>query len=703
LRFSAHIVSGDEKSKAGRWRITCHYGDDRLEDVVTTFYFFRGRIHIHHVMPLRGLVSSYRIEPTNFPCEFVVDTFELLPLNFVAGISKFVCQWLAGLHEQRLLGKALTRSLVSFASARPKRAIQALHRPTTLVALTRYQQWIKARKITESLRSKFAEKIETLARRPTFSIVMPTFNSHPEFLDRAICSVKNQIYPHWELCIADDGSTSPSVREVLDRYKEDERIKTVFLKKNEGIANASNAALNLATGEYIALLDHDDEIAPHALYAFADAINGRPDADWLYSDEDKMDENGRRWGPLFKPQWCPAFFQGCMYTCHLGVYRRELVTHIGGFRSQFDFAQDYDLALRFARITTRIVHVPDVLYHWRALPQSTASGAAAKPDAEAAARRALQAYLDSGPIKAYAETGPFAGSHRPKYEILGSPLVSISIPSAGRQCEVEDGSSWFVLELVRSIRTLTEFSNFEIVVAENGDFDTVLREQLDGLGVRRVVYQSPVFNISEKINFVVEATRGDYVVILNDDMIVMNGSWLTEMLMWCQQDDVAAVGAKLIFPSDRIQHAGVMLFEQGPSHIYYNEDNASAVGLAGSAVMAREYSAVTGACLMTRRKDFFDINGFDPTFRINYNDIDFCVRLRIHTGGRVIYTPYAMLYHHESVSRDPAPPEELSIFNKRWTDRVGFDPYYNIHLSQTSSVCALRDYILPIESQYELD
>jgi glycosyltransferase involved in cell wall biosynthesis len=701
IRFSARIVSGSGRTRAGTWRIYYDAGEGFVETKSRRFQFYQDRIEIRAFMKLRGPAFAFRVDPTDFPCEFIVDRFDLIAQQPVWAIPKMGARRIATLRQRGILGEALGRWARFLATGQVRKAYEALFGPMDLTPAL-YEQWVDLRKVTGERRAKFAARIGALGRHPVFSVIMPTYNSSPEFLERAIQSVKSQIYPHWELCIADDGSTSTAVRDVIRRHTDDSRVKAVFLDKNVGISGASNAALAVAGGDYIALLDHDDEIAPHAFYAFAVAINERPEADWLYSDEDKIDEKGWRFGPLFKPDWSPAFFQGCMYTCHLGVYRRDLAVKLGGFRSDFDSAQDYDLALRFARATSQIVHVPDVLYHWRTLPQSTASGAEAKPEAEHAARRALQAYLDSGPIKALAEPGPFPGSHRPRYEIQGEPLISIVIPSAGRSSEMGVGPSWFVLDLVRSIRNLTEYRRFEIIVADNDDFDPELRKQLDELGVRRAVYRAAVFNISEKMNLLVEAARGEYVVLLNDDMRVVNREWLDEMLMWCQQSDVAAVGAKLMFPNERIQHAGVLMLAQGPSHVYYDEEAATAVGLVGSAVMAREYSAVTGACLMTRREDYLAVGGFDPVYRINYNDVDFCMRLKAHTGGRIVYTPYALLYHYEAVSKEPAPESELGRINAQWRDIMGHDPYYSIHLSQYSSTCALSHYILPIESQYDL-
>jgi glycosyltransferase involved in cell wall biosynthesis len=700
LRFSARIVGGSGRTRAGTWRIYYDAGEGFLAKKSRWFQFNQDRIEIRAIMRLRGPAFAFRVDPTDFPCEFIVDRFDLIALRRVWALPRMGADRISALRRQGVLGEALGRWARFLAAGQVRKAYEALFGPMDLTPAL-YEQWVERRKVTSRRRAKFASRIGALDRRPVFSVIMPTYNSSPEFLERAIQSVKTQIYPHWELCIADDGSTSQGVRDIIRRHADDSRVKAIFLGKNKGISAASNAALAVAGGDYIALLDHDDELAPHALYAFAVAVNERPEADWLYSDEDKIDHAGRRSDPLFKPDWSPAFFQACMYTCHLGVYRRELALELGGFRSEFDLAQDYDLALRFARSTSQIVHVPDVLYHWRTLPQSTASGADAKPEAEHAARRALQAYLDSGPVKAHAEPGPFPGSHRPRYEIQGEPLVSIVIPSAGRISEASVGPSWFVLDLVRSIRDLTEYDNFEIIVADNDDFDPDLQKQLDALDVRRVVYRASVFNISEKMNLLVGAASGAYVVLLNDDMRVVSGGWLGEMLMWCQQSDVAAVGAKLIFPNEHIQHAGVLLLAQGPSHVYYDELAATAVGLAGSAVIAREYSVVTGACLMTRRADYLAAGGFDPAFRINYNDVDFCLRLKAYTGGRIIYTPYALLYHYEAVSKETAPASELDLINTRWRDVMGSDPYYNIHLSQYSSTCALSHYILPIESQYD--
>jgi GT2 family glycosyltransferase len=559
-----------------------------------------------------------------------------------------------------------------------------------------YQRWIDERQF----RSDQWAKIE-LTLMPRFSIIMPTYNAPLFFLEKAIKSILAQSYQNWELCIVDDGSENKIEIENLVRTlsRENAAIKFSSLPENRGISAASNAALAVASGDFIALVDQDDEIAPHALHAFAAAINQNPNADWLYSDEDKIDEKGNRSGPFFKPDWSPAFFLSCMYTCHLGVYRRKLVDQLKGFRSEFDFAQDYDLALRFASITDKVVHVPDVLYHWRMLPQSTASSADAKPEAEHRARAAVQAFIDRGKYPGLALPALRPGLHRVKYAIQGNPLVSIAIPSAGQRQPSDAQSDWYVLNLVRSILDKSTYKNIEIVVAGNDDFDDELIATLKNMGVVYDSYRSAVFNLAEKMNFVVSLTSGEYVIILNDDISVISEDWIEEMLMWAQQEDIVGVGAKLLFPNEKIQHAGVLLLGQGPSHPYYLHDK-SEVGLVGNAISAHEASAVTGACMMVRRSDYISCGGFDPAFRINYNDVDFCLRLRQQTGGRIIWTPHAQLYHFESVSVEPAPPDELSAINSRWAHLIGSDPYYNRNLSPVSNCYEISPRIRKLSDDY---
>jgi GT2 family glycosyltransferase len=700
VRYRATLLDAGQENE-GLWRLYYDLGEGFREQDSFSVATFGPEIELDLVIGLPGPVSAFRLDPVPRQGRFRLHAFEIESLSGIRTRLGLAAARVVDLHRRGLLRAKLTEAAKLLAKGDGRDLGRRLFRLDSNDPCL-YQRWVDAREVTPERHARFVEKGRAFALRPRFSLIMPTYNSPPAFLDKALESVLAQTYPDWELLVVDNGSVGEATKSVLERFAaRDARIKVRYLPSNTGIAAASNMALAAASGDYIALIDHDDTIEPHALHAFAEAINRRPAADWLYSDEDKIDVDGRRSGPFFKPDWSPAYFLSCMYTCHLGVYRTSLVRRLGGFRSEFDFAQDYDLALRVAAETTNIVHVPDMLYHWRMLRQSTASGPGAKPQAEDAARRALQDFLDRGRYPGQVEEGPVRGTHRVRFDIAGAPLVSIAIPSAGYRTCATGTESWFVLDLVRSIRARTSYPNIEIVIADNGDFDPRLTQQLTGLGARIVHYAGAPFNLSDKMNLVVEATRGDYVILLNDDMSVITPDWVGEMLMWCQQDGVSGVGAKLIFPDQRLQHVGVLLLGQGPSHPYYLHDR-SEIGQVCSAIVPRDYSAVTGACMMVRRSDFLAVGGFDPAFRINYNDVDFCLKLNRHTGGHFVFTPYACLHHYESVSRPEAAASDLQQFNAKWASAVGHDPYYNPHLSQRSARFEISANVTSLEESYGL-
>lgn len=685
IRFAATLPdAGPERQD--RWRLYFDLGDGfRAEDSIA-IPVNGGQIDIAAIIDLPSPARAFRIDPSETPCRFALHELALTPLSLQQPRRLAVLHQIRDLHRRGVLARKLKRAAGMLLRGDWQGLRQRLASGGGREAAA-YGHWVRTRTVTEDLRRRFVAKAEAFPIRPRFSVIMPTFNSPPAFLEKAIESVLTQTYPDWELLAVDDGSTEPATHRILkDFAARDPRIRPTFLTANGGIARASNAALAQASGDYIALLDHDDMLAPHALHAFADAINRHPEADWLYSDEDKIDEAGRRSAPFFKPDWSPTYFLSCMYSCHLGVYRTSLTRRLGGFRPEFDFAQDYDLALRFAAATKQIVHIPDVLYHWRTLPQSTASGGEAKPQAELAARRAVQDFVDRSPYRGSVGQGPLPGTHRVRFEISGGPLVSIAIPTAGYRNDRDTG--WYVLDLIRSIRERSTYRNIEVVVSENGDLPPELEQALRDLGARLIRYESPVFNLSDKMNRLAEATRGDFLILLNDDIRIISRSWIEEMLMWCQQEGISGAGAKLLFPDGRIQHAGVLLLGQGPSHPYYLHP-ASEIGQVCSAIVPRDYSAVTGACTMIRRADFLAVGGYDPAYRINYNDVDFCMRLNAHTGGHFVFTPYACLEHHESVSRPEPEPGDLDKFNRQWADIVGRDPFYNLNLSQNSARFAL--------------
>ena len=393
------------------------------------------------------------------------------------------------------------------------------------------------------------------------SVLLPVYNTPEKWLRLAIESVINQQYPRWELCIADDCSTAPHVRKILEEYRQkDSRIKIVYRSENGHIARATNSVLEIATGDFIALLDHDDEITRDALLEVALAHNECPQAEWIYSDEDKIDEDNYCSDPFFKPDWAPDYFLTCMYTCHLGVYRTARVREIGGFRPEVNGAQDYDLALRLMARNVNVHHIPKVLYHWRTLATSTASGGDAKDYAYPAAQRAIGNYLKEAGLEGEVLPGPRHGFHRVQFKITGNPKVSIVIPSAARVVDYEGERIDLLRMCVGSILDKSTYKNYEIVVVDNGDLRPELKQWLEGK-VRTVTYQAAVFNLAEKMNLGVKNAAGEHAVLLNDDIEVISPDWIEQMLQYSQLPGVGAVGAKLLFRTGESSMPGSFCFQ----------------------------------------------------------------------------------------------------------------------------------------------
>ncbi len=570
-----------------------------------------------------------------------------------------------------------------------------------------YQIWIAKNRLTKRDIVAAQRQIAQWKLQPKFSVIMPVYNVEAKWLKKAIESVQNQIYPNWELCIADDASTHPHISTILTRYsKLDPRIKVVVREENGNISAASNSALELATGDYIALIDNDDELAINALFENAKLINRHPDADFIYSDEDKIDTKGNRFNPFFKPDWSPEYFHACMYTCHLGVYRTSLIHEIGGFRSEYDGAQDYDLVLRVVEKTKNIYHIPKILYHWRMLPTSAASGEHAKPWAYVAAKKALEAMLERSPYPGRVEAGPHAGYFRVRRDIIGEPLVSIIIPSAGTTIDTPEGSLCLLENCIRSIRQRSTYCNFEIIVVDGYDIPESTLEaipwttsHLCAIAPRfandngaaslhpapnlHLVRCVEPFNFSMRINRGAEKAKGQFLLLLNDDIEVITPDWIESMLELAQQSEIGAVGAKLLFPDGKIQHMGVAILGGNPGHAFYScEGNHP--GYFCSNLINRNYLAVTGACLMMRRELFWELGGLDENFPLNYNDVD--LNLKAHQAGyRNVVTPFVQLIHYESASRQKGlKPGEWENLNNKWKSyfkAIGGDPYYNPNLA----------------------
>lgn len=550
--------------------------------------------------------------------------------------------------------------------------------PPVDLNLTPYESWQdRYERSSDAVRAIARDAARRLPYKPKFSITVPTFNTPRVILIEFLESVLLQTYGNWELCIADDCSTEPHVREILSEYaSKDDRIKCSFRSRNGHISEATNTAIELVTGEFICLMDHDDLISANALYEFASYLNDFPDCDMIYSDEDKITIDGKRYEPFFKPDWSPEYLESCMYTAHFACYRKTIVDQIGGFRSEFNGAQDYDFVLRFTEVATKVAHIPKVLYHWRAIPGSTAQSMDEKSYVIGAAVKALEARLQREGVDGRVVPNRYNGCFDVIRDPPCEPLVSIVIPTAGRDSVVRGASVDLLLNCIRSIYSKTSYSNFEIVVVDNGDLRAHVPEELNRIGVRRITYNEKIFNIAKKLNMGVEAALGEFVVLLNDDTEVISSNWLEAMLALAQKDKVGAVGAKLYFENRDLQHVGVAFCESLPDHVRRGASNDDP-GYFFSSVASKNYMAVTGACLLVSRELYLRVGGFDESFPVNYNDVDFCLKL-YRLGYRNVYAAQSQLFHYESQNRERyVDDSEINLFLDRWVEFVSDDPYYS--------------------------
>ncbi len=563
-----------------------------------------------------------------------------------------------------------------------------------------YNAWVRSRRLKARDLEDIQKHITRMACRPVFSVIVPVYNTEERWLRRCLDSVLEQLYPHWELCIADDASTAPHVRTVLAEYEaRDPRIRVAYRRENGHISAASNSALEMALGEFIALLDHDDEIAANALYEYAALLNAHPDADMVYSDEDKISEEGIRHMPFFKPDWSPDTFLSQMYSGHLGVYRTEIVRKIGGFRIGFEGSQDYDLVLRFTEQTApaRIHHIPKILYHWRTIRESTARSADSKNYAYTAARKAIQEALDRRGEGGRVDPVPGRhGQYRVRYTVRGNPLISIVIPTRDNAASLE--------KCLASIFEKTTHPSFEVLIVDNGS----VRPETKSLFERwktskeerfRVISADIPFNYSRLNNEGVRHARGEILVLLNDDIEVISPDWMKEMAGQAQRESIGAVSAVLLYPDNTIQHAGLTLGVGGIANHGHKFMLSSSPGYFGRLLIPANYAAVTGACMMVTKKRYLDAGGLDEELAVAYNDVDFCLRLLLK-GYRNIVLSHIRLYHHESLSRGIDAAEtrnmdrlkgEMALMESRWRDWIANDPYYNPNFTRDR-----EDYSLPI-------
>lgn len=559
-----------------------------------------------------------------------------------------------------------------------------------------YQNWIDKTKVTQKELIDMKSQVSTFKLQPKISIILPVFNVEERWLRPAIDSVIAQIYPNWELCIADDASTEPHIKPLLEEYlKKDKRIKVNFLTQNQHISGSSNEAIKIATGEFIALMDNDDEIEPYALYEFVKAYNLKNgELDFVYSDEDQMEIDGKRINPILKPDWSPEMTLSMMYTTHLGFYRKSIIDEIGGFRKGFEGSQDYDLVLRFTEKTSpeRIHHIPKVLYHWRRIPGSTAEFYDAKPYAKIASRKALEDTIARRNLDAIVEDGKTSPSFHIMRKIRNNPKVSIIIPTKDK---IE-----YVKKCVESIEKDTDTPGFtyEIIIVDNNSVEQASLDFFEKIKEKHIVlkYSQP-FNYSAINNFAVKHSTGDYILLLNNDTAVIKPNWLYEMLQQAQEPGIGCVGAKLLFPNDTIQHAGVYIHENGVGgHIYHGFWRDSS-GYMDRIQIVNNVSAVTGACLLVKKSIFEEVGQLDENLKVAFNDVDLCLKI-LDKGYRNVYTPFATLYHFESLTRGPEDtPEKVIRFNKekeyvfnKWRKYLIYDHYYNPNLVLNNGVLSFN-------------
>jgi GT2 family glycosyltransferase len=523
---------------------------------------------------------------------------------------------------------------------------------------------------------------------PRFSVVTPVYDPPVDVLRATIRSVTEQTFTDWQLVLVDDCSPSTFVLAALDEAAAaDPRITVVRRETNGGIVAASNDALAAATGEFVALLDHDDELHPDALRLVDEALRAEPEADYAYTDEDKIDEHGRRTGPFYKPDWSPERLRTQMYTCHLSVLRRTLVDEVGGFHADFEGSQDWDLVLRVTERARKVVHVPHVLYHWRLLATSTAAGGeAAKPYAYEAGTRALQAHCERIGLPATVERDlEHSGVYHLRPALTEQPSVSIVIPTNGGTREVRGEVIPLVVHCVRSIVETSTYTNYDLVVVADGDTPPPVLDQVRAIAGDRltvVPYDHP-FNFSDKINMGALASEGEHLLMLNDDMEVVTPGWLERLVMYSGFPGIGAVGAKLLFGDGRLQHVGVMMRGAAPGHLFRGFGNDFS-GYANVVRVANNYSAVTGACLMTPRSVFDEVGGLSLAFPLSFNDVDYCLKVQT-LDQRVVYDPDTVLYHFESSSRSSRVDDwELEMFQRRWRHVTMRDRYDNPNFHPSS-------------------
>ncbi|HVW99097.1 MAG TPA: glycosyltransferase [Candidatus Babeliaceae bacterium] len=683
-------------SDIGNAKLYFDYGNGFSEENSVPAPFKSGE-KTKHICRIAAIPEKIRFDPIEAIGKFSVEHLHFVPIT--AGFARGHMLEYLYTHNARRKNASVSdiwESLQAHARKTNTDGEEVLYKRYKEALLTQfvnfldYTSWIKQVETAQYSDSKVEMLQQSLQQRPTISVIMATYNTQEAFLRRAIESVQEQSYPNWELCIADDASPDSQVRRVLDQYAQsDSRIKTIFRHQNGHISAASNSALALATGDFVALMDHDDELSKHALLFMAGAINRSPSVQILYSDEDKINEQGTRSHPHFKPDWNPDLLFSQNYVSHLGVYRRELLNRIDGFRVGVEGSQDHDLLLRCLPYVQAeaILHIPKVLYHWRVIEGSTALSPEEKSYTTQAGIKALQDFFhaqDKTDVKI--EAGMLPNTYRVHHPIPDpEPMISLLIPtrdmvSVLRQC-------------IQSILEKTTYRNYEIIIIDNNSVEATTLNYFDWIQsrhqhVRVLPYHHP-FNFSAINNYGVKNTNGEIVGLINNDTKVITPEWLSEMVSHALRPEIGCVGAKLYYDDETIQHAGVIVGlggVAGHSHKYFDRDSP---GYFGRLKIVQNLSAVTAACLVVRKSIYEEVGGLEEhNLHVAFNDVDFCLKVR-EAGYRNLWTPYAELYHLESKSRGiENTPEKQARFNgemeymkTKWGKILKQDPSYSRNLT----------------------
>lgn len=638
---------------------------------------------------------AVRLDPSTANAVAAIEQVRLRRLGRIAAFAYMVRSIAAdaGVAEGCRVAAAATRAVAKGNSSAAGDALYARYRRAIDAAPPDYARWLELYDQPLS-RAESERRVAAIASPPLMSVLMPTYNTPVRWLQAAIESVRRQSYPHWELCVADDASTALETRALLERYAAiDPRIRVVLRERNGHISAASNTALGIARGEWISLLDHDDALHPDALLHVAEAVCAQPDAMLVYTDEDKIDERDRRYQPHFKPAWDPDLLLGQNFICHFSVFRASAMRDAGGFREGLEGAQDWDLALRVTRSAgaDAVVHVPRVLYHWRAIGGSTALGSEQKDYAANAGARAVSDHLEHAGIDAVIE--PLPGGHlRVSRRLSASqPSVAIVVPTRDRVA--------LLRQCVDSILLRSTYANYRVVIVDN---DSVEAETLHYLGqvsedprVQVLAYPKP-FNYSAINNFAVAEAPSEVVALLNNDIEIITPDWLERMVAQAMRPDVGAVGAMLYYPDDTVQHAGVTVGLGGVAGHALSGAPRGSEGYMGRMRLTAQSTAVTAACLVVRRHAWDEVGGLDEGLPVAFNDVDFCLRLAAR-GYRNLWVADAELYHHESATRgyEDTPEKqrrfqgEVAFMEARWGGRLQRDPSYNPNLALSGSPFSL--------------